>query len=702
MDGLGPEIPEDRDLTEKNREVKLSIIIVHYNTSADLDRCLESIGHCPPLCDYRVVVVDNASSDPGLEAVRNRHADARWIMNDQNAGYSRAVNQGLDAEDAEFSLVLNPDIVVLPRSIDILLERAEANPRAGILGAQLLNTDGTIQDSCRRFYTFTTLLMRRTPLGRIFPGHKSVDRHLMRDFDHLGERAVDWVLGACMLVRRSAVDRVGAMDERFFLYFEDVDWCWRMGRAGFDVLYVPDARMEHRHRRESAGGMARKSFWMHLGSLISFYEKWGMLVYLLKRWRDPVQTLLLWLVDITALNLAFAGAYVLRGLMNPLFPAALYPFSEYRPLQIFATLLTSASFALMGRYRPGAARRRTPRRVWAQQVGTISLLLLASTWLSHQSVYSRAVLLLFIPLFAGVTLWAEKVYIWISGRFELGHLALERTIFVGSPSRIGAWLDDSRRTVEAGLDPVGYLLPATEGAAGRRGGVGDLPCLGTAGEIVDVVERYHAAQVIFWNWPSGDLRELRSLSRLRGRRIRLRWLVPEARLMERGARADGFAGEPSIVLDPDSRQMPLAVLDRAVGFAGGLLLVLVSWPIMFLGRSMAGWRVLDRRVCARASGDRSMDLKLTVDRRGRARPLPAQFHLCWNLMRGRISLVGPPLAPDGARTPGGLRDAWRLDAARPGLVGNWTGRGLSSRIAGFWTNPAGIASLGDQAVEETL
>ena len=370
--------------------MKLAIVIVHYNTSGDLGQCLESLAVYPPSCEHAVIVVDNASDDPGLAAVQERFATVHWILNSENLGYARGANRGLAALQAEYYLILNPDIVAQPGAVDALLAFAAAHPKAGITGPQLLNEDGSIQDSCRRFYTFKTLLLRRTILGKIFSHSHTVDEHLMRDFDHQSSRPVDWVLGGCLLVRRSAMQRTGSMDERFFLYFEDVDWCYRMWQAGYEVHYTSDARFSHRHRRASAKGALHKSFWLHLGSLISFYEKWGMLVYLLKRWREPLVLFLLWSVDMAALWVAFLAAYGLRSIMDPLFPEPLFPLTEYRSLLLFASLLTTLTFFLAGRYRVGRRRRASLPMARLQQVGTVSLLLLAPAHRRRSSVLTLA------------------------------------------------------------------------------------------------------------------------------------------------------------------------------------------------------------------------------------------------------------------------------------------------------------------------
>ncbi|MBA4377126.1 MAG: hypothetical protein C0395_00405 [Gemmatimonas sp.] len=501
VDGLGPAAAA-RTARPRRSGLKLSVVIVHFNTSDDLGRCLDALARCPPTCDHAVTVVDNASTDPGLAAVREAHPGVRWLVNARNEGYARGCNRGLRAADADFTLLLNPDVVVQPGAIDALLRAAEAHPRAGLLGPQLLNEDGTIQESCRRFYTLGTLLMRRTVLGRLAPNSRAVARHLMRDFDHLATRPVDWVIGGCVLVRREAVARVGAMDERFFLYFEDVDWCYRMGQAGYDVLYVAESRFVHRHRRDSARGPMRRSFWLHLTSLISFYEKWGLLVYLLKRWRDPLGTFAFWLTDLAALNASLLAAYALRGALNPFFDDPLLPLAWYQPLFVFANLLTSLGFLLLGRYRRGA-RGRSPRAGdRMQQVAAVTLLLWASTYMSHQHVYSRVVLLLFWPLLLGTLLLSETAFLALRRRMERGYLSLERTLLVGADAGVRDWLERGPDPRGCGLDVVGYLAAdvAEEGTA--RSGP-DVPRLGAPADLVDIVDRYRIAQVVFWQWPTG-------------------------------------------------------------------------------------------------------------------------------------------------------------------------------------------------------
>ncbi len=675
--------------------MKLSVVIVHFNTSGDLGRCLDALARCPPACDHTVTVVDNASTEPGLAAIREAHPGVRWLMNARNEGYARGCNQGLRAVDAEFTLLLNPDVVAQPGAVDALLRAAAAHPRAGLLGPQLLNEDGTIQESCRRFYTLGTLLMRRTILGRLSPGSRAVARHLMRDFDHLTTRPVDWVIGGCVLVRREAVARVGAMDERFFLYFEDVDWCYRMGQAGYDVLYAPESRFVHRHRRDSAGGPLRRGFWLHLTSLISFYEKWGLLVYLLKRWRDPLGTFAFWLTDLAALNLSLLAAYALRGALNPFFEEPLLPLAWYRPLFVFANLLTSLGFLLLGRYRRGARGHSLRAGDRMQQVAAVTLLLWASTYMSHQHIYSRVVLLLFWPLLLGTLLLSESAFLALRRRMERGYLSLERTLLVGAAAEVTGWLDGGPDPRSCGLDAVGYL--SADGALGGAAPSGpDVPRLGSPADLVDVVERYRIAQVVFWQWPTGEASELRALALLRRRRVRLRWRVDATALLQAGAHAEDFGGVSSAVLDPGPARPALDVAKRLAAAALGLLLLAVSAPLAGLARLRRGGTV--RNFQAAPAGEESLarTWRLVCGRDGRPRGLLRQPALARALVGGHLALSGAPLVPAGPGgappPPGTAGDPWRLEPPVAGLSGVWAGAG-TARLRRALYDPAGISRL---------
>ena len=661
--------------------MKVSIVIINYNTSDDLERCLKSISYSPPDCEFAITVVDNASTDPGLNGVINRFPDVNWIMSDENTGFAKGANIGVASRQADWYLILNPDIVIQPGSFTNLLEYADKHAQAGLIGPQLLNDDGSIQESCRRFYSFKTLLMRRTILGKFPGGKKIVDEHLMRDFDHLESRPVDWVIGGCILVRHKAIEHIGPMDERFFLYFEDVDWCYRMWQSSWEVHYAADSRFFHRHRRDSAAGLMKKTFWLHLFSMISFYEKWGILVYLLKRWRDPLSKILMWALDMAALNSAFVSAYMLRSLVNPLFPESLFPLAEYRPLQLFASLLASLTFLMLGRYGSGSARRLPTVSERLKQIGVVSLLLLASTYLSHQAVYSRAVLLLFIPMFAVTATIAERLYSDVRNRMEKGWLSLERTLLAGSVEEIKSWLESGIDNREHGIDAVGYV-------AENPGSDLDLPYLGVPEKMVSLVRQYRVSQVVFWEWPDGSFQMISQLASLREMRVRLRWRLDETSLLKSGARFESFATTPSAVLDPDAGRPAWRYISRLFDIVAGVLMMVISSPVWLF---FSGTK---RTVGFLTSTGSQQSFKVACSIDGSCKPVICQLPLIMEVIAGRVSLIGSkPLLI----SMGNAAIDWNLGGSKPSLVGYWSGVDFKQRLLLFWNDPAGLSSV----IEET-
>ena len=253
--------------------MRLTIIVVNFNTSAFILSCLQSIRDCVCGMEYEVIVVDNRSTDGSYHLIQEKFSDLCLIENTTNLGFARAVNQGFRRAKGEYLLVLNPDVTLTPGSIGKAINFLDTHPDVGLLLPKLVNPDGSLQFSCRTFYNFSTILFRRTPLGKIFPNHRVIRKHLMMDWNHEEIREVDWGLGACMFLRREALKGENIFDERFFLYFEDVDLCFRMKKEGWKVIYYPEAVMIHAHLRQSADGLFNRAKWEHFKSLIKFYLK---------------------------------------------------------------------------------------------------------------------------------------------------------------------------------------------------------------------------------------------------------------------------------------------------------------------------------------------------------------------------------------------------------------------------------------------
>lgn len=233
--------------------MKISFVILNYNSANLLRLCLKNIYSINIPFEYEVIVVDNASTDNSCPMVRELYPQAKCVFSRRNVGHAAGNNLGIREAKGEYIVILNTDIII-PRAevIGKIVAFLDAHPDTAVLGPKLMNGDGTVQNSCLRPYGKLTPIYRRTPLGRLSAAKKDLARHLMLDFAHDETREVDWILGACMFVRRSALERIGYFNEDFFLYFADYELCDRARENGYKVHYFADSDIIHYHRRESA------------------------------------------------------------------------------------------------------------------------------------------------------------------------------------------------------------------------------------------------------------------------------------------------------------------------------------------------------------------------------------------------------------------------------------------------------------------
>ncbi len=252
--------------------MKLSIVIVSWNIKKDLAVCLDSIRKSPPSGKFEIILIDNASSDGTVDFVEKNFPEVMVIANDSNRGFAAANNQGIRASQGQYILLLNPDTIIHENSLDILIQYMDENKDVGACGPKLLNEDRTIQPSARSFPTFRGALYRHTAL-RYFSIFKSAyKKWMMKDFDYKSEMDVDQLMGAALLIRKTVIDSVGAMDENFFMYYEEVDFCYRIKQAGWHIAFVPDAQIIHLGG-QSTGQIPVKKQIMAITSLIKFFRK---------------------------------------------------------------------------------------------------------------------------------------------------------------------------------------------------------------------------------------------------------------------------------------------------------------------------------------------------------------------------------------------------------------------------------------------
>jgi N-acetylglucosaminyl-diphospho-decaprenol L-rhamnosyltransferase len=223
----------------------LTIIIVTWNSMADISRCLDSIQNAGTTGNVRTVVVDNRSSDGTPDAVARGFPFVHLVRNSGNTGFAAANNQALRSAESRYMLLLNPDTEVDPGAIDALIRFMDAHPQAWAAGPALLNGDRTPQRTGVKFPTLWNLAVETLFLDRLFPMSRLFGSHRELYADPTAARQVDYLQGSCLIVKKEAVERIGGLDEGFFMYFEETDWCFRMKEAGGEIWYTPDASVIH-------------------------------------------------------------------------------------------------------------------------------------------------------------------------------------------------------------------------------------------------------------------------------------------------------------------------------------------------------------------------------------------------------------------------------------------------------------------------
>lgn len=271
----------------------VSIIIVNWNTREMTCACIASLPRSGAAQEMQVILVDNASTDGSAEAIRTRFPHVQVIQNTENRGFAAANNQAFRIARGDYVLLLNSDTLVLDNVIENSVKYMQANPNVGVMGCRVLNADRTVQPTCSRAPSFTNLFLLTSGMSRL-PWPRFVDRYQMRRWNRRRERDVEVVSGCYMLVRRKTIDEVGLLDESFFFFGEETDWCKRFRKAGWALRFAPIGEIIHygggsakklNHRRDLMLTEALVRYHRKHSGLFGAAAVWGQLaLFNLSRW----------------------------------------------------------------------------------------------------------------------------------------------------------------------------------------------------------------------------------------------------------------------------------------------------------------------------------------------------------------------------------------------------------------------------------
>ena len=279
----------------------LSIIMVPWNVRDLARENLKSIYKNTSNIEFEVFAVDNDSKDNTDEMIRNEFPQVKLIANNYNAGFARANNQAIKMAKGRYILLLNPDMRVLPGTLETMVKWMDEHPEAGVAGCHLINGDGETVPHVRRFPTVWDQLAIILKLPHLFP--RILDKYLRRDFNYSKETEVDSIRGSFFMIRREIIDKIGELDERYFIWFEEVDYCRQVKNAGWKVMYTPAVQCVDYVGKSFAQvkrGVAQKYF---RDSMLKYFKKWHLAwQYLILKIAWPLGMLFTYLGDILKLK----------------------------------------------------------------------------------------------------------------------------------------------------------------------------------------------------------------------------------------------------------------------------------------------------------------------------------------------------------------------------------------------------------------
>jgi len=291
----------------------LSICIVNWNVKELLKACLRSIYTNTKDISYEVIIVDNNSSDDSVEMIKTDFPDVKFIENKTNEGFTKANNQAINIAQGRYIMFLNPDTEVIDNSLNKMVRFMESHRDCGALGCKLLNTDGTLQRSCRTFPSLEVMFYSSFFLDQLFPKSTIFGKYFMTWWDFNDTREVDQPMGSALMVRKDILDKVGLFDENIFIWFDEVDLCCRIKKAGLKIYFIPEAQIKH-HLSQSF------KQWRSIPQIIRGAIIWRKSRnYFFKKHKGILSVFALWALDVLQVAIIIGVLYaitklILRGL----------------------------------------------------------------------------------------------------------------------------------------------------------------------------------------------------------------------------------------------------------------------------------------------------------------------------------------------------------------------------------------------------
>jgi len=629
----------------------VSVIIVNFNVKEFLEQLLTSLQKSLQNIPSEIIIVDNASSDNSQEFIRTNFPNLTLLENEKNLGFARASNQGLKIARGEYLVLLNPDTIVKEDTFSSMLTFFEQHPEVGMAGCKILNPDGSLQLACRRsFPTPWISFTKLAGLSRLFPHSKLFGKYNLTYLDSDRSYEVDAISGSFMMVRRTALDDVGLLDESFFLYGEDLDWCYRFREAGWKVRYFPDTQIIH-FKGESS---KRAEF----DNLKTFYH--AMSLFARKHFRRRYLFMPYWLLH-TAIWLRAGIAFIIKFVTSSSFLVPLTDFAllslslilglfvrfgdmqyidSFVPVIIGYSLIWMVMLKLFGSYD----RRKYSVSSAALAVLVGFILNTSLTFFFKQYAFSRAVVL-FGGGFALVIVAGWRLLLKFLTQIGIGPFTgtLGKTL-LGRKTVIVGDLDSGAKLIRklyANIDN-GYFVSGLISTNGAHTGrvVNGVPVLGGVDTLNSVIREKNIQEVIFSTQQLSYEQVLGIIARSGKQRVNFKLIPSNLDVIIGKASIDRIDDVPLLEIDYKLHQRRYQFLKRLFDLTLSCGLAIFTFPSYLYKKYVLSKRLIQRQFV----GANGKTLTL-YEFEGKSSSILNKIPYIWSVIKGDLTFVGTALQP---------------------------------------------------------
>lgn len=632
---------------DRTETLDLSIIIVNYNVKDFLEQCLISVKKALTGMTSELIVVDNASSDGSTELLSEKFPDVKLIRNNRNLGFAKSCNQGLEMAQGNYLVLLNPDTIVQEDTFLKMLEFFKKHPDTGMLGCKILNPDGTLQLACRRsFPTPWIAFAKLSGLSYLFPKSKVFGKYNLTYLDPDQSYEVEAISGSFMMIQKQVLEQVGGLDESFFLYGEDLDWCYRIREQGWKVRYFPETQIIH-----FKGESSKRA---QLDNLRIFYDAMGR--FAKKHFRKKYFLMpywLLWVAIWTRAALSFllkimvylaAPVVDLLCLSLGLTASVYVRFGNLGNLHSFVPVIIaySISWLLLLKFLGCHDQNKFSSSKAALAVFIGFFLNAGLTFFFKQYAFSRAVVL-FGGMFSLITVPGWRLFAkflpktgLMPFKGTLGRTLLGRnTVIVGDWSSGEALIRKFNSQIDSGYSVSGLVSTNGQHTGEICSGV---PVLGAIDELNAIIADKNIHEVIFSTHQLSYDQILEIISRSGKPGVNFKLIPSDLDVIIGKASIDRIDDVPLLEIDYKLHQTRVQLLKRAFDLSLALFLLTLSLPI-FLFKRYSSSPELKRKVAFS-----SQNQAISLYEFSAAKPsMMDKIPYLWNILKGDLSFVGGEL-----------------------------------------------------------